>query len=80
MELLISETNWSDIVLAAKATPTWLVNGAEDPARDIAMIAENREAFPWIDIDVIPNGGQLLIFQHFKKIIPMLAAAANRAR
>lgn len=80
MELLVAEADWTDIVVAAKPTPTWFVNGGEDPASDIATIAECREAFPWIDIEVIANAGQMLIFQHFESVIPKLAAAARRAQ
>lgn len=80
MELIAGETDWSGLVEAAKDTPTWFMNGAEDPSTDIATISEYRETYPWIDIEVIPNAGQMLIFQHFKTIIPKLAAAAKRAQ
>lgn len=80
MESLQSEVDWTHIILSAKATPTWFINGGEDPATDIATIAEYREAFPWIDIEVIPNAGQMLIYQHFETVIPKLAAAAKRAQ
>lgn len=80
METLACEIDWTNLVVAAGNTPTWFVNGGEDPAMDIATISEYREAFPWIDIEVIPNAGQMLIYQHFDKVIPRLAAAAKRAQ
>lgn len=80
MELLVSETDWSDIVVRAKGTPTWFMNGGQDPSTDIATISEYRETYPWIDIEVIPDAGQMLIFQHFENVIPKLAAAAKRAQ
>jgi len=80
MEALESEIDWTHIILLAKDTRTWFVNGGEDPAMDIATIAEYREAFPWIDIEVIPNAGQMLIYQHFEMLIPRFAAAAKRAQ
>ncbi len=79
MELLATERDWTDILLAAKGTPTWFVNGGEDPSSDMATIAEYREAYPWIEIEVIPNAGQLLIYQHYGTVLPKLAAAAKRA-
>lgn len=80
MEALKSEIDWTHIVLSAKATPTRFINGGQDPSSDVATIAEYREAFPWIEIEVITDAGQLLIYQHFDKVIPKLAAAAKRAQ
>ncbi len=64
-EILATEADWSDLMMACAQTKMWFVNGGQDPATDIATIAEYREAYPWIDIEVIPDGGQLLIFQHY---------------
>ncbi|MEP5153006.1 helix-turn-helix transcriptional regulator, partial [Planktotalea sp.] len=69
-EILATEADWSDLMLNCKETKMWFVNGAQDPATDIATIAEYREAYPWIDIDAIPDAGQLLIFQHYETLIP----------
>lgn len=79
MELLATETDWSELVERSKGTKTWFVNGGEDPATDTATIAEYRETYPWIDIEVIPNAGQLLVFQHYHTLIPRIAAAAKSA-
>lgn len=79
MELLATETDWSELVERSKDTKTWFVNGGEDPATDTATIAEYRETYPWIDIEVIPNAGQLLVFQHYHTLIPRIAAAAKSA-
>lgn len=79
MELLKTESDWSEIMIAAKDTKTWFISGAEDPAADIATIAEYRESYPWVDIEVIQNAGQLLIYQHYEMVIPRLADAAKRA-
>ncbi len=80
MEMLVTERDWSEILIAARGTRTWCVNGGEDPATDIATIAAYREEYPWIDIEVIPNGGQMLIYQHYQSILPRLALAAKRAQ
>ena len=79
MEAMKSEVDWAHIVVAAKATPTCFINGGQDPSSDVATIAEYRDAFPWIDIEVITNAGQMLILQHFETVLPKLASAAKRA-
>ena len=79
MEILETEADWSDLILKCKDTKMWFINGTEDPSMDVATIAEYREAYPWIDIDVIPDAGQLLIYQHYDTVIPKIAAAAKQA-
>ncbi len=80
MELLQTEADWSHLMVRAKAVPTSFINGGDDPAMDIATIAEYRETYPWIEIEVIPDAGQLLIYQHYETVIPKLADAAFRAQ
>jgi pimeloyl-ACP methyl ester carboxylesterase/DNA-binding CsgD family transcriptional regulator len=76
-EILASEADWSDLMLKCAETKMWFVNGGQDPATDIATIAQYRETYPWIDIEVIPDGGQMLIYQHYETLIPRIAAAAK---
>lgn len=78
-ELLATESDWSDRVVAAKEIPTWFISGLQDPLGDLGAIAAYRERFPWIAIDVIEDGGQLLFFQHSQSLIPKIAEAAMRA-
>ncbi|MFT4706180.1 MAG: pimeloyl-ACP methyl ester carboxylesterase/DNA-binding CsgD family transcriptional regulator [Reinekea sp.] len=80
MEMLACESPWADTLMATQKTKTWFMNGSEDPAMDIATIAEYREAYPWIDIEVVPNTGQMLLFQHYETLLPKVAAAAVVAR
>ncbi len=77
MEILATDADWSDLILQCRGTKMYLVNGAQDPSMDVATIAEYREAYPWIDIDVIPNAGQMLIYQHYDAVIPRIAQAAR---
>ena len=79
MEILETESDWSDLMYKIKGIKTWFVNGNEDPSYDMATIAEYRQAYPWIDIEVIQDAGQMLIYQHFDKIIPRIAIAAHCA-
>lgn len=80
MELLQTEADWSDLIIAARDTPTWFVNGLEDPSLDVATIAEYRETYPWITIDVVADAGQLLMYQQFGDLIPKIAKAAKNAK
>lgn len=76
-EILATEADWSALMKNCADTKIWCVNGGQDPATDIATIAEYREAYPWINIEVIPDAGQLLVFQHYETLIPRITAAAK---
>ncbi len=80
MELLASESQWGHLMHQAKGIKTWFINGIEDPSTDAATIAEYRDAYPWIDIQVLPNAGQMLIYSKFTEVIPRIAEAARAAR
>lgn len=77
MELLRTEADWSDMMIAARATPTWFMNGLEDPSLDMATIAEYREHYPWIEIEVVPDAGQMTLYQCHADLIPRIAKAAR---
>ncbi|MCR9139791.1 MAG: LuxR C-terminal-related transcriptional regulator [Alphaproteobacteria bacterium] len=79
MEVLATEADWSHLLMQCASIKTWFVNGAEDPATDIATIAEYREAYPWIKIEVVSDAGQLLLYQHFGDLIGRIADAAKAA-
>ena len=79
MEVLASDSDWLDLMIAAKETPTWFINGTEDLSLDVATIAEYREQFPWVKIDVVTDAGQLLIYQKFTDLIPKIAQKARIA-
>ncbi|MEO9898020.1 MAG: alpha/beta fold hydrolase [Paracoccaceae bacterium] len=80
MELIVTETPWDYLMFAAKDTKTRFFCGDTDPLMDISAIAAYRETYPWVDIKVIQKAGQMLIYQHFDRIIPELAEAARNAR
>lgn len=79
MELLAAEQDWSHLMIAAKHTPTWFVNGLDDPSLDATSIAQYREHYPWIDIEVVPKGGQFTLYQRYNDLIPRIAKAAKAA-
>lgn len=79
MELLESEKDWSHLMVQAKETPTWFVNGLEDPSIDATSIAAFREHYPWINIEVIPDAGQLVLYQRHADLIPRIAQSAKNA-
>lgn len=72
-ELFATECDWSELVRETKDIPAWYVSGNEDPLGDPATIAAYREAYPWIQIEVVENAGQLLFFQHFDHLVPRIA-------
>ncbi|EFL89935.1 LuxR C-terminal-related transcriptional regulator [Ahrensia sp. R2A130] len=80
MELLQTEADWSQLMIDANATPICSFNGAEDPAEDVSVVAAYRESYPWMNFEVVPDGGQLLMYQHYEKLIPRFAKAAHDAR
>lgn len=79
MELLASEAPWDHLLIQAKDIPIRFINAAQDPAIDVATVAQFRDKYPWIDIEVIPDAGQMLIYQKFRDVIPILAEAAKAA-
>lgn len=79
-EIMRTEANWSDIVMAARATPTHFINGLQDPTMDVASISEYRDHYPWITIDAVPDAGQLLIYQRYEDVLPLAAKAAKEAQ
>ncbi|WP_298361633.1 LuxR C-terminal-related transcriptional regulator [uncultured Litoreibacter sp.] len=78
-EILATEADWTDLMQNCAQTKVWFVNGGQDPATDIATIAEYRDSYPWIDIEVIPDAGQMLIYQHYEYLIPKIATASREA-
>lgn len=79
MELLVSEASWTHLLMSARATPTRFINGTEDPLYDAAVIAAYRDTYPWIDIEVIQKAGQLMIYNQYAYVLPILAEAARQA-
>lgn len=77
MEILQTEASWTHLMERIKDTKTWFVNGVEDPATDIATIAEYRDAYPWIDIEVVPNAGQMMIYQYYEVLLRRIALSVE---
>ncbi len=78
-ELFATESNWSDLVSRVRETPAWYCSGTQDPLGDPSVIAAYRETYPWLEIEVRQNAGQLLFFQQFEYLIPKIAAAAQQS-
>lgn len=77
-ELFATETDWSELVRQTSDVPAWFVSGMQDPLGDQATIAAYREVYPWIDIEVVEDAGQLLFFQQFENLIPRIAKSAHK--
>jgi pimeloyl-ACP methyl ester carboxylesterase len=57
MEVLATETDWTDLMAAARDVPTWFINGAQDPTTDLDTIAAYGKAYPWIEIETHADAG-----------------------
>ncbi len=79
-ELFATESDWTELVQQTKDIPAWYVSGDEDPLGDPATIAAYREAYPWINIEVVDNAGQLLFYQKFEELIPRIAESISNCQ
>lgn len=76
MKLLASEVPWDHLLTQAKNIPMTFINAAQDPAIDVATVAQFRDKYPWIDIKVFTDAGPTLFYQKFKDVTPILSEAA----
>ena len=68
--LFQSTFDWS--LLAEVSLPVQLIHGAEDPVHPLSDIQDLADRLPQAAVDVIPNAGQLLLFEHLEKVIALL--------
>ncbi|MGB5864873.1 MAG: hypothetical protein WBG95_11315 [Sulfitobacter sp.] len=76
MESLVAEAPWMHLLITTQKTRTRFFNGLENPSVNVAAIAEYRRQYPWIEIEIVKNSGQILNFQHYRTIISILVNAA----
>ncbi len=79
LEYIAFQADWSDRVMATKVIPVRIYLAEEDPTVDLRAIPKLREAYPWIEIEVLENAGLALMYQKHEKLIPLMAEAAMRA-
>ncbi|MCX7566650.1 LuxR C-terminal-related transcriptional regulator [Sulfitobacter sp. F26169L] len=79
MEVLVTENDWSHMIDQCRHIPVRSYNGAEDPSVNVSTLELYRQRYPWIEFNVLPDGGQMLIYQKYEMLIPIFAQAAQRA-
>jgi pimeloyl-ACP methyl ester carboxylesterase/DNA-binding CsgD family transcriptional regulator len=72
-ECIDSETNWAQTVRACKV-PVRLLQGGQDPQSPTETIRELAVEFPHLDIEIIEDAGQLLLFQEWPRVLQELEA------
>lgn len=70
-ECIDSETNWAATVRACKV-PVRLLQGGQDPQSPTETIRELAVEFPHLDIEIIEDAGQLLLFQEWPRVLKEL--------
>lgn len=79
MEYLAFHADWSDRMAAMRHVRVRVLVAAEDPTFDVDELPRLRDAYPWIEFEVVPDAGLALIYQIPDRLVPMLAEAARRA-
>jgi DNA-binding CsgD family transcriptional regulator/pimeloyl-ACP methyl ester carboxylesterase len=79
MEYTAFQVDWSDCMMATQNMPVQIFLAEEDPTVELGLIPKLREAYPWIEIEVLHKAGLALIYGKPEKIIPLMAQAATLA-
>jgi pimeloyl-ACP methyl ester carboxylesterase len=67
-ECISSERDWSALVRGAKV-PVKLLQGDQDPQTPMLTIKELMADFPHLDVEFMPNTGQLLFFAEWPIVL-----------
>ena len=64
---------WADRLRALEGRlPVHALQGVDDPFCRPETLTEMRAAYPWMDIDLIENAGELLLFSHWRRAFALL--------
>lgn len=77
-ELQETESNWANLVEAAKDIPMWFVAGLQDASANAKTIAAYQEFYPWVQIETHADAGQHIFFQKYADLIPRIAQTAHQ--
>ncbi len=62
--------DWSDAVHALREEmPIIFLNGTQDPQVPMATMEEFRRDYDWIDFRIFEDGGQLILFRHWRSTL-----------
>jgi pimeloyl-ACP methyl ester carboxylesterase len=76
-ECIGSERDWSDVVRACKV-PVVLLQGDQDPQTPKATIVELMADYPHLQVEFLPDCGQLLFFKEWPTALDRLDAILPR--
>jgi len=66
-------SRWADRLRALEGRlPVHALQGVDDPYCRPETLAEMRAAYPWIEIEVIANAGELLLFSHWRRAFELI--------
>ncbi|MDV7143134.1 helix-turn-helix transcriptional regulator [Tropicimonas sp. TH_r6] len=72
--------DWSDAVHALREEmPIIFLNGTQDPQVPLATLDEFRRDYDWIDFRVFEDGGQLILFRHWRSALDDLEKNLSRS-
>jgi pimeloyl-ACP methyl ester carboxylesterase/DNA-binding NarL/FixJ family response regulator len=72
-ECISSERDWSALVRGARV-PIKLLQGDQDPQTPVLTIRELMADFPHLDVEFMPNTGQLLFFAEWPVVLDQVEA------
>lgn len=78
MDYIAFQEDWSDRMNATRNIPMKMFIAEEDPTIDLSAVPIFKEAYPWIDFEVLPDTGLALMYQKPEMLIPLMSQAAKR--
>jgi pimeloyl-ACP methyl ester carboxylesterase len=71
-EALLKAGDWSAAVRACRDLPVRLMVGDDDPQVPLETVAEWREDWPWVSLEVLPGCGQFLFLDRWRAVLDAL--------
>lgn len=72
-ECINSEKDWSGLIRAT-TVPVKLLQGDQDPQSPVLTVQEIAAEFPVLDVEFLPDTGQLLLFTAWPRVLDEVAA------
>lgn len=78
MEFIAFHQDWSGRMETIRDIPVKIIIAHEDPTIDLSLIPKIEAAYPWIDVEIVPEAGLALVYQKPEKIISLMSESARR--
>lgn len=79
-EFIAFQQDWSGKIEALRDLPVRIFLAEQDPTIDIADLARLSSAYPWMQMETVPDAGLALMYQIPAPLITHMAQAAKQAR